>query len=650
MRPSRPCVYAIAVFLAQLLIAHFAIAQTPTIGHLSPTGKTSETLITGNVGDKVTIIGTGFGASQGKSVVNFGAASATVVNWADTAIDAIVPDVPVGSAAVVVSVGGNDSSPSPFTVKLSIGKTSAWTANPTAVIQGKTSDVILTAPASSCGTGAGQLNDASLDEKTTKPNVYVQAGFNVTAAALNHTGSCELTVSLVAANDAKAGSLRLTITEAGATTAAVQNLGYSTVTVTSSQAAPIPDGLAPQVDIDWSVLGFQQVYDNFGKRVANNYYAVQITIGNNTGFPLQLSGAAFKINSEDAPTPTANKTIVQGSLLYGQDYSVRNIVYRSLVWAALIAAGANPYFHSANAKANYSAGVALFSSAVVNGFLQQFPDNTVKQLARLGSSDVMSDQNIIPNNSQVPYIAFVSRDSVCPPGRSNPKACGSVKHYVKQVFYDPDQVKTILGEITIVGKLLPAFSARIRVTATPTGTPPSTGAADGSVIEGTTTTIALQSTGLTGAVVSSAPAGVTANATGQPTDSSFPVSILTSTKSTNPIPIVLKRKDGSLVTFPVTVQQPVLTVSLPEGLTALPVGKATQVTIGWKAEGPDLTKATVAMVAADGTITPVVGKQTATSITATVTPAKAGSLPISLTVPVDGTSLTDLPAVTVTAK
>jgi hypothetical protein len=147
-----------------------------------------ETVITGNVGDKVTIIGTGFGASQGKSIVNFGSASATVVNWADTAI---IPDVPVGSAAVVVSVGGNASSPSPFTVRLSIGKTTAWTANPTAVIQGKTSDVILTAPASSCGTGAGQLNDASLDDKTTKPNVYVQAGFNVTAAAANHTGSCE---------------------------------------------------------------------------------------------------------------------------------------------------------------------------------------------------------------------------------------------------------------------------------------------------------------------------------------------------------------------------------------------------------------------------------------------------------------------------
>ena len=235
------------------------------------------------------------------------------------------------------------------------------------------------------------------------------------------------------------------------------------------------------------------------------------------------------------------------------------------------------------------------------------------------------------------------------PGGSDTKLCGSVKYYVKHTFYDPEQVKSILGEITIVGKLLPSFSARIRVTATPTGTPPSTGAADASVIEGTATTVALESTGLTGATVSSAPAGVTATATGQATDSSFPVSIFTSTKSTNPISIVLKRKDGSLVTFPVTVQQPVPTVSLPVGVTTLPLGKATQVTIGWKTEGPDLTQATVAMAPADGTIG-MIGKPTATLITATITPAKAGSLPLSLTVPVNGTSLTDLPALTVTAK
>ena len=104
------------------------------------------------------------------------------------------------------------------------------------------------------------------------------------------------------------------------------------------------------------------------------------------------------------------------------------------MWAPLIATGVSPYFHSANAKADYAVGVALFSGGIVNGFIQQFPDNTVKQLARLGSSGVMSDQDVIPNNSQVPFIASVSRDSICPPGATEASLCGSTNWWGTHVF------------------------------------------------------------------------------------------------------------------------------------------------------------------------------------------------------------------------
>jgi hypothetical protein len=528
-----------------------------------------------------------------------------------------------------------------------ISKTTTWTANPSSVVQGKTSEVILSAPSPVCGAGAGQLNDASLGSGTVQPNIHVQAGFNVTAGKPQHTGSCELTISVVVANDAKTGPLRLTINDA-APAAAAPDLGYATMTVISSLAGPIPSDLAPQVDIDWSVLGYQQVYDNFGRRVASNYYAVQLTIGNNTGFPLQLSGAGFQIHPGAAPTPTTNKTIVQGTLIYGQDFSARNIIYRSIVWATMLASAASPYFHRANARANYAAGVALFSGAFVNGFIQQFPDNTVKQLARLGSSEIMSDQDVIPNNSQVPFIAFLSKESVCPPGAKNAALCGAANHWKRNVSYDPDKVVAALGEVTIVGKLLPNFSARIKVTATSAGTPPSTGTPNTSVLEGTATTVALESTGLTGAAVSSAPAGVSVTPTGTPTDSSFSVSILTTAKSAAPLQIVLKRKDGSLVTFPVTVQQPVPVVTLPAPLTSLPRGVATQVTIGWKAGGPDLSNAALVMLPADGIV--AMGARTATSITATITTARGGTLPVQLNVSVGGIPIADLPPLTVAAQ
>jgi hypothetical protein len=122
-----------------------------------------------------------------------------------------------------------------------IGKTVSWTANPGSVVQGKTSEVILSAPGATCGTASGQLNDTSL---ATPPTIHVQAGFDVSASTPNHSGTCELTVTLVVANAAKTGPLRLTI---------MGDLGYATITVTSSQASPIPDGLAPQVWMSWDI-------------------------------------------------------------------------------------------------------------------------------------------------------------------------------------------------------------------------------------------------------------------------------------------------------------------------------------------------------------------------------------------------------------
>ncbi len=535
-----------------------------------------------------------------------------------------------------------------------ITMSSIWATSPSSIVQGKTTEVILTAPANACGPGAGQLADATLSNAVNPPIGIVQAGFGVTAENPKHTGTCELTVSLGPATNAKTGPMRLTLSKAAGGGAAAVPIGFATITITSSLALPIPDGLSPQVDIDWHVLGFQQTYDNFGRRIADNYYAVEITLGNNTGFPLQLSGAGFDLKNPDAaPTPTTNQMIVQGSLLYGQDYSARNVIYRTLVWAALIGAGANPYFHSANAKANYSAGLALFSGPLVNGFLQQFPDNTVKQLARLNSSDVMGDQNIIPNNSQVPFIAFVTRDSVCHQVRDS-NICGSRKRlHMVHVPYSTDAVKEALGNITIVGKTIPIFGARIKVTAAPTGAQPTTGTVNGSVLEGVASSVTLMSSGLTGASVTSAPHGVTVDTTTGPfTDSSFTASILTLTKA--PISLTLTRKDGTLITFPVSVEQPIPIIQYPPGTKTIPVGKPTSVTITWQSKGPSLIHAALpAMAAADG-ISALVAP-TIPSLSVTINPARAGSLNVPLTVPVAlpgaGTAnLPDLPPLAVSVQ
>jgi hypothetical protein len=446
------------------------------------------------------------------------------------------------------------------------------------------------------------------------------------------------------------GPMRLTLTAANAAGTA-QAVGIATITVTSSQASAIPDGLAPQVDADYFVLPYRTASDNYGTRVAQQFFVVIPTIGNNTGFSLQLSRIGFAAT----PTGSTDPAIVQGTLLYGEDYSARNNIYRFLVSVSLLAAGASPFFHSANPKANFAAVAALIGGPLLGSFSQEFPDNTVKQLARLGASDVMTDQNIIPNNSEASFVAFVGRETLCPPkGARWPLpdgftpavlkgVCGSGKY--QKDDYDPNIVKSKLGAITIVGKLLPSFAARIKVTGPTPGTPPQSGTASGPALEGVSTPIFLQSTGLTGAPMTSNPPGITSS--NVITDSSFQVSALVLSKPSSPLTVTLTRKDGSTVTFPISVVQPVEVVTLPVGKQTLPVSTPTNVTIGWQGNnGPDLSNATVSITG--GSFTGPVN--TLTTITGTITPTAAGNLAISLSVPVGAASVTDIPPAIVVAK
>jgi YD repeat-containing protein len=85
----------------------FTVIQAPGISGLSPSS--------GVVGTSVTISGSNFGASQGTSTVKFNGTSATPTNWSATSI--AVP-VPSGATTgnIVVTVSGNSSNSSPFTV------------------------------------------------------------------------------------------------------------------------------------------------------------------------------------------------------------------------------------------------------------------------------------------------------------------------------------------------------------------------------------------------------------------------------------------------------------------------------------------------------------------------------------------------------
>ncbi len=76
----------------------------------------------------ITILGTGFGASQGSSTVTAGGKAATVSSWSNTSINATVPGtLAAGAANVIVNVNGAGSNAAVFTVNSGTGAATALT-------------------------------------------------------------------------------------------------------------------------------------------------------------------------------------------------------------------------------------------------------------------------------------------------------------------------------------------------------------------------------------------------------------------------------------------------------------------------------------------------------------------------------------------
>ena len=99
----------LAVVAAAFIGTLFAAA--PSIKSLSP--------VSGYPGTPVTITGANFGSTQGMSTVTFSGKPVTAIaSWSDSEIKTGVPQAPLGTGKVVVTVNGVASNGAAFTVRL----------------------------------------------------------------------------------------------------------------------------------------------------------------------------------------------------------------------------------------------------------------------------------------------------------------------------------------------------------------------------------------------------------------------------------------------------------------------------------------------------------------------------------------------------
>ena len=334
------------------------------------------------------------------------------------------------------------------------GGAEAFNLSPDKRAVGSQFEITVTNADAACDPAEQQLADATL---------VAPRGSGLTVSDNTVRNGCMLTAMVSIAPDGPVDDVILRVEREEAV------VGTATFSVTNIPPGPIPPGLEPKVDAMWKVLPRQVTSDSFGRRIAKHYYGINVHIGNNSGYPLQLSTIGFEFNLDSGKKclgedcrrlPSDGYRDVRATLEKEQEIGFRHWILSSLKTVGLIMTGTVPFYKNAGPADHFKNYVTVVNGPLVQGFALLVPDLTVNQLLRL-DNQTLRDGLIVPNNTQFYTKVFFS------------------KHFLDLKAADRDDAKKVmkaLGHLVIVGQKI-QFLERVRVLAKPEGgpvTPPPT--------------------------------------------------------------------------------------------------------------------------------------------------------------------------------
>jgi hypothetical protein len=321
------------------------------------------------------------------------------------------------------------------------------------------------------------------------------SGIKVTGTA---TTDCRLTATLSIAPDAPIGIVKLWLTKAGDDKKPILQ-DVLDFTVTGITAGPIPPGLnnKGQVDVLWSVLPDQVVHDNFGAKVATEYFCIDAVIGNDSGYDIQIASIGFTVptlspdpSNPRYRVPNAGYRVVRGTLQRRELLNPRSLVLNGVKVVGPLLTGFLPFFHNMVHETNFSELINIISNPLEKGIESAWPDTVPFQVNRLDDQtfrDDISTRTVIPNNIQTRIMTFVPKELLFPDGpdkllkthkAAENRLVGGVNYYRR----DPGQVMRLLGDIVIIGELIEHVN-RIRVTSTGLETQPTDRSISGKITD-----------------------------------------------------------------------------------------------------------------------------------------------------------------------
>lgn len=358
---------------------------------------------------------------------------------------------------------------SAFAAESKAKENATYSILPGQVVRGKDYNVVVR-PRGDCQEPNGPLKGVLVD---------LDGVSGIAATDLGGAATCFLRFKLSVAADAQMGDLNVPLVkdpDAGQRCPDGKSTSKCTVDVLTLNVAAIekgatPPGLADQTDILWKVLPQKATSDSFGRAFTKRYFAIEVVIGNNAGYDLQIASIGFKPPSDklDAPLPSDAYNVGRSTLVREQEVGRRALIVNSVKTIGTLMAAGSAFFFYTGAKARWDGATAMFAGPFEKGLELVWADKTIRHLQSLDNR-ALRDSVIIPNNTSQRILVFMSREIVeCRSGEKkegcadNPQANERLNYRLQ---FNPETVMRRMGELVIVGRTI-TYLNRVRVVSTP---------------------------------------------------------------------------------------------------------------------------------------------------------------------------------------
>ncbi|SRR5579883_186124 len=214
-----------------------------------------------------------------------------------------------------------------------------------------------------------------------------------------------------------AGNIPAEVVTAGNNNQAIQNVALKIVPDQTSKFVEPDD-----VVCSFSLMQWHETSDNFGRRVANQYVAIQVTVRNLNNqnefivHDIQIAVDTGLNRAQFGKFEAArDKLVVRNVAQRGQTEDRRNLIINTLQAVGAIAGGASTAvtqgLPNASEAQDMSSAVAIFQGPFMTGVTNIFPDHTIEHINHINDlafSASSTSKTVVPIQGSVPLVTFLS--------------------------------------------------------------------------------------------------------------------------------------------------------------------------------------------------------------------------------------------------